>query len=91
MAANSPNPDSTDEKATVSASDLPSTTKKGFFSRKANKPDSNALDEKSNDAVLDGPASTPAKQIRPASFASLFRSLSSSLHPFRPSHLPPPF
>lgn len=80
MAANSPHPSDTNEKASGSNHDLPS-TKKGFFSRKANKADSNGSDEKSKDTAVDG---APAKQIPPASFSSLFRSVSypAFLYPF---------
>ena len=89
MAANSPNPSTTNEKASVSNQDLPS-TKNGFFSRKANKPHSNVSNEKSNDTAVNG---APAKQIPPASFSSLFRSVSypASLQPFHlSSSLPSP-
>nr|WCD39452.1 Ste6-2 [Ganoderma boninense] len=70
MAANSPHPPSSDEKASASSPHLPP-AKRGFFSRKATKPPSNPSDdEKSQDAVI---SSTPSKQIPPASFSSLFR------------------
>ena len=79
MAANSPDPSSTNEKADIAqaepSSPAPAPAKKGFFSRKAKKSDSPASDEKQKtDAVIEGAGATPAKQIQPASFFSLFRS-----------------
>ncbi|KAI0755198.1 P-loop containing nucleoside triphosphate hydrolase protein [Daedaleopsis nitida] len=69
MAANSPDPSTTNEKA------IPPTTaptKKGFFSRKQAKPSEPVDDEKPKETVVDGAPST-AKSITPVSFSALFR------------------